>query len=285
MDTVTGSSDHLSARDFTRLARFIQDYSGIKMPEAKKTMVEGRLRKRVVATGTANLTDYCKHVFERDGLRGEGIHLIDVITTNKTDFFREPEHFRLLVDVALPRIIAERRPGQNTPVKVWSTASSIGAEPYTLAMVLADATEQLGGFRFSILATDISTEVLEVGVRAIYPEAMIEPVPMAMRKRYLLRSRQAARAEVRIVPDLRRLVSFGRLNLMDTSYPVDRDMDVVFCRNMLIYFDKPTQQAVLTRLCGHMRPGGFLFLGHSESIAGFDLPIKPIGSTMFRRVK
>jgi chemotaxis protein methyltransferase CheR len=114
---------------------------------------------------------------------------------------------------------------------------------------------------------------------------MIEPVPMAMRKRYLLRSRQAARAEVRIVPDLRRLVSFGRLNLMDTSYPVDRDMDVVFCRNMLIYFDKPTQQAVLTRLCGHMRPGGFLFLGHSESIAGFDLPIKPIGSTMFRRVK
>jgi chemotaxis protein methyltransferase CheR len=152
-------------------------------------------------------------------------------------------------------------------------------------MVLADATEQLGGFRFSILATDISTEVLEVGVRAIYPEAMIEPVPMAMRKRYLLRSRQAARAEVRIVPDLRRLVSFGRLNLMDTSYPVDRDMDVVFCRNMLIYFDKPTQQAVLTRLCGHMRPGGFLFLGHSESIAGFDLPVKPIGSTMFRRVK
>ncbi|HWK47098.1 MAG TPA: protein-glutamate O-methyltransferase [Stellaceae bacterium] len=278
-----GTLDHLSQRDFRRLATFIHDYSGIKMPETKKTMVEGRLRKRVAATGTAHLTDYCRHLFDEGGLAAETIHLIDVVTTNKTEFFREPEHFRFLADVALPQLVADRRAGPHTIIKVWSTASSIGAEPYTLAMVLADASQRLCGFRINIVATDISTRVLETATTAIYPEAMIEPVPFDMRKRYLLRSKQASRGLVRIVPELRRLVQFGRLNLMDASYPIDRDMDVVFCRNMLIYFDKPTQQAVLTRLCDHLRPGGYLFLGHSESLAGFGLPLKPVGTTAFRR--
>ena len=281
---MAGSSlDHLSQRDFRRLAAFIHDYSGIKMPETKKTMVEGRLRKRVAATGCAHLADYCRHLFEEDGLAAETVHLIDVITTNKTEFFREPEHFRFMADVALPQIVADRRAGPHTLVKVWSTASSIGAEPYTLAMVLAEASERLSGFRSSVLATDISTRVLETAVTAIYPEAMIRPVPPDLRKRYLLRSKQASRGLVRITPELRRMVQFGRLNLMDSSFPIDRDFDIIFCRNMLIYFDKPTQQAVLTRLCNHLRPGGYLFLGHSESLAGFGLPLKPLGTTVFQR--
>ncbi len=113
---------------------------------------------------------------------------------------------------------------------------------------------------------------------------MIAPVPPDLRKRYLLRGRDdARRGLVRIVPELRAMVQFGRLNLMDTAYPVDRDMDVIFCRNMLIYFDKPTQQAVLRRLCDHLRPGGYLFLGHSESLAGFDLPLHSVGTNVFRR--
>ncbi len=278
-----GNLDHLSQRDFRRLAAFIHDYSGIKMPETKKTMVEGRLRKRVAATGFAHLADYCRHLFDEGGLAAETVPLIDVITTNKTEFFREPDHFRFLADVALPRLVAERRAGPHTVMKVWSTASSIGAEPYTLAMVLADASQRLGGFRIDITATDISTRVLETALLAIYPEGMIESVPLDLRKRYLMRSRQASRGLVRVAPELRRLVRFGRLNLMDPSYPVDRDLDVIFCRNMLIYFDKPTQQAVLTRLCDHLRPGGYLFLGHSESLAGCGLPVKPVGTTVFRR--
>ncbi|MBK1662922.1 chemotaxis protein CheR [Rhodospirillum rubrum] len=281
--TTTGSLDHLSMRDFRRLATFIHDYSGIKMPESKKTMVEGRLRKRVSAIGAAHLTDYCHRLFDEGGLAHETLHLIDVITTNKTEFFREPQHFTFLAENALPQIVADRRAGPQTLIKVWSTASSIGAEPYTLAMVLADASQKLGGFRVNILATDISVRVLETAAAAIYPESMIAPVPMDMRKRYLMRSKDATRALVRIVPDLRRIVQFGRLNLMDSSYPVDQGLDVVFCRNMLIYFDKPTQQAVLTRLCNHLRPGGYLFLGHSESLAGFGLPLKAVGTTVFRR--
>lgn len=280
---VTNGLDHLNARDFRRLATFIHDYSGIKMPETKKTMVEGRLRKRVTATGCAHLTDYCRHLFDEGGLATESVHLIDVITTNKTEFFREPEHFRFLADVALPQVVLDRRAGPHTVVKLWSTASSIGAEPYTLAMVLAEAAERLGGFRTKIVATDISTRVLETATLAIYPEAMIAPVPPDLRKRYLLRSKQASRGLVRIVPELRKMVQFGRLNLMDSSFPIDRDFDIIFCRNMLIYFDKPTQQGVLTRLCNHLRPGGYLFLGHSETLAGFGLPLKPVGNTVFQR--
>jgi chemotaxis protein methyltransferase CheR len=275
--------DRLRVQDFRRLARFIQDYSGIKMPDTKQTMVEGRLRKRVGAVGVGNFAEYCRFLFDEGGLETEAIHLIDVVTTNKTEFFREPDHFRFLADVALPRLLADRRAGSHSLVKAWSTASSIGAEPYTLAMVMDDVSRQHGGFRISIVATDISTRVLQTAASAVFPEAMIAPVPLDMRKRYLLRGQNASKGLVRLVPEIRRVVQFGRLNLMDSSYPIDHDMDIIFCRNMLIYFDKPTQQAVLTRLCGHLRHGGYLFLGHSESLAGFGLPLNPIAPTVFRR--
>ena len=145
---MTASSiDHLSRKDFQRLASFIHDYSGIKMPPTKQTMVEGRLRKRLKPTGCANLADYCRYVFDGDGLQTETIHLIDVVTTNKTDFFREPEHFRFLQEFSIPQLVAARRTGSGAPVKIWSTASSIGAEPYTLAMVMADLGTQFNGLR------------------------------------------------------------------------------------------------------------------------------------------
>jgi chemotaxis protein methyltransferase CheR len=129
------------------------------------------------------------------------------------------------------------------------------------------------GQDYHIHCTDICTEVLSQGVSGVFPEAMADPVEMELRRRYLLMARDPGRAEVRIVPQIRAKLKFARLNLMDASYPVDRDMDIIFCRNILIYFDKPTQSKVLERLCGHLRPGGLLFLGHSESIAGLDLPV------------
>jgi chemotaxis protein methyltransferase CheR len=275
--------DRLRQTDFRRLAAFIQDYSGIKMPPAKITMLEGRLRHRVRDTGAANLTDYCAMLFDRDGLRSEGVHLIDAVTTNKTEFFREPEHFRILVRQVLPALLAARQLGAQAQLKLWSSACSTGAEAYTLAMVIADWREQRAGPRVSILGTDLSTEVLATAQHAVYPEAQVEVVPPDFRRRYLMRSRDRSRQLVRIVPELRVWARFGKMNLMDADYPVDRDMDVIFCRNVLIYFDKPTQMAVLRRLCQHLRPGGYLFLGHSESLAGLELPVQPIASTVFRR--
>lgn len=272
--------DHLGARDFQRLAKFIHDYSGIKMPHNKKSMVEGRLRKRMRAVGAPSLTEYCRYLFEQDGLEGEAVGLIDAVTTNKTDFFREPDHFDFLIDEAIPQLLGRRERG---PIKLWSAACSIGAEPYTLAMLLADMTAANPSFRASILASDICTEVLESAMLGIYPEAMIAPVPMDMRKRYLLRARAGARDRVRIVPQLRAAIRFSRINLIEAPYPADSDMHVIFLRNILIYFDRPTQHKVLSQLCNHLRPGGFLFLGHSETLAGHGLPLKPVATTVFQR--
>jgi len=277
--------DQLSERNFQRLAEVIHAHSGIRMPPAKRTMVEGRLRKRLRALDVPSLDEYCRILFDRDGLESEFVHLIDAVTTNKTDFFREPDHFRYLAEVVVPRLRAERRAGVDRPLKVWSAACSCGAEPYTLAMVLADLEHgrHQGQPCFTILGTDICTQVLEQAVAAIYPAEMIAPVPPELRRRYLLRARDPERREVRIAPELRRHVRFGRLNLMDARYPVDPDMDVIFCRNILIYFEKDTQQAVLKRLCRHLRPGGYLFLGHAESMIGGDLPVRPVAATVFRR--
>ena len=277
---VSDAQDILSAANFRRLANFIQQYSGIKMPPAKKTMLEGRLRRRVREQGLGSLDDYCALLFEEGGLEAEAIHLIDAVTTNKTDFFREPAHFDFMVERALPKMLREGR----RSIRAWSAACSTGAEPYTLAMLLDDFCRQQRGCDYSILATDICTQVLAQAVRGVYPAVTIEPTPAALRKRHILAARDPKRSEVRIAPHLRARLSFARLNLMDQSYPAPRDLDFLFCRNILIYFDKQNQAAVLNRLCSHIRPGGYLFLGHSETIVGLDLPVRAVASTIFERI-
>lgn len=277
-------SDHLSARDFQRIAGLIGDEVGIKLPPSKRIMVEGRLRRRVRALGLSGLEDYASYLFQRDGLAQERPHLINAVTTNKTDFFREPEHFDLLEQRLVSELLALRRNERQPLLKIWSAASSTGAEAYTLAMVLADLVAQRHDFRFAILGTDISTTVLEQGVRAVYPTELVAPVPQAMQQRYLMHARHpGARAEVRIVPELRRLVHFARLNLMDETYPFDRDVDVIFLRNVLIYFEKSDQEKVILRLVDHLRPGGYLILGHSESMIGTAVTMRQVAPAVFQK--
>ena len=272
-------TEQLSARNFQRLASFIQDYSGIKMPANKRTMLEGRLRRRMRATRITDVNEYCRFLFDEDGLAAETIHLIDAVTTNKTEFFREPAHFDFLIAKGLPALAAKGK----REIKIWSSACSTGAEPYTIAMVMDEFCEKQRGFDYSILCTDICTEVLDQAIAGRFSEAMIEPVSLARRQRYVMRARDPSRTEVRITPELRGKLSFARLNLMDDAYPIENDLDIVFCRNILIYFDKPTQAKVLQRLCNHLAPGGYLFLGHSESIVGIDLPVVQIANTVFQK--
>lgn len=276
--------DHLSLRDFTRIADLIGEEIGIKLPPGKRLMIEGRLRKRVRALGLANLSDYSAYLFNNDGLRAERPYLINAVTTNKTDFFREPEHFDLIEQKLVPDLLKLRRNERQPLLKMWSAASSTGAEVYTLAMVLADLAAQRRDFRFSLLGTDISTTVLEQGVRAVYPIDQISPIPQAKAQRYLMYPRKsAARAEVRIVPELRRLVQFARLNLMDAAYPFDHDVDVIFLRNVLIYFEKADQSKVILRLVDHLRPGGYLLLGHSESMIGTSVTMRQVAPAVFQK--
>ncbi len=272
-------TEALSATNFRRLAEFIHGHTGIKMPSVKKTMLEGRLRRRMRIREIASINDYCHFLFEDGGMEDEMIDLIDAITTNKTEFFREPVHFDYVAAYALPELVTHGRRN----IKIWSAAASIGAEAYSLAMVLEEFCEAERGWTYEILGTDLSTLVLEQAVAGVYTRDMVEPVPLHLRKKYMWQSKDPLRLDVRISPQLRARTAFARLNLMDAQYPVAADMDMIFCRNILIYFDKPTQAAVLRRICDHLRPGGYLFLGHSESIAGVDLPVTAVANTIFRR--
>jgi chemotaxis protein methyltransferase CheR len=276
--------DHLDPADFGRIANLISTEVGIKLPPAKRLMVEGRLRKRIRALGLAGFDAYCTDLFRDNGLKDERPYLINAVTTNKTDFFREPEHFTLLERQMVPTLLAARRAERNPLLKVWSAASSTGAEAYTLAMVLADLMADRRDFRFAILGTDVSTAVLAAGHRAVYPAEMVAPVPAEKQSRYVMYARRPGlRPEVRIAPELRRRVGFAYLNLMAPSYPFDHDVDVIFLRNVLIYFEKADQEAVIGRLIDHLRPGGYLVLGHSESMVGTSITMRQIAPAVFQK--
>jgi chemotaxis protein methyltransferase CheR len=277
-----GSVDHLSDHHFKAIADVIEARVGIKMPPAKQTMVEGRLRKRVRALNLADINEYAQILFDRGHLEAELPYLIDCVTTNKTDFFREPSHFDFLKESAVPALL-KRHATRTANLKIWSAACSTGAEAYTMAMVLQELVAQRRDFRFSILGTDISTEVLSAAKEAIYPTAFLDSVPEPLRRKYLLVARQPGRGVARIAPELRAVTHFERLNLMDAKYPVDADIDVIFCRNVLIYFEKPTQHAVVERLASHLRPGGYLILGHAESMAGAGVAgVEQVAPTIFQ---
>ncbi|MEM5474642.1 CheR family methyltransferase [Hoeflea sp. AS60] len=273
-------SDGLSPRNFDLLSRYIYDYSGIKMPVTKKTMLEGRLRRRLRVTGLTTLDQYCDYLFKHEGIETEAIHLIDAVTTNKTDFFREPKHFDHLAANALPDLLSKG----HRQLRFWSSACSVGAEPYTLAMVLEDFIQAKHGLDYTILATDLSTDVLQTARRGVFSTAILDPVDSDRRRRYVMEPVDQRRGEVRIHPELRSKVGFARLNLMDSAYSVGDPMHVIFCRNVLIYFDKPTQHKVLSRLCDKLVSGGYLYVGHSETITGFDLPVKQVANTVFQKI-
>lgn len=270
----------LSEKDFARLSKFIFQQYGIKMPEAKHIMLQSRLQKRLRALQIPSFTEYVDFVFSPQG-ESEIISMMDVVSTNKTDFFRENQHFECLRDVVLPEIYETKH--QNF-VKVWSAGCSSGEEPYTLAMVLSEFARNARGFDFSILGSDLSTIVLEKAVTAIYPEDRVEVIPLELKKRYLLKSKDRTKPTVRIVPELRAKTSFMRLNFMNEVYDAPQNFDIVFCRNVLIYFDRATQEKVINKLCRHLKPGGYFFLGHSESVTGIDVPLKQIRPTVFKRV-
>jgi len=275
-----GAEDGLNSRNFDALSRYIYDYSGIKMPMTKLTMLEGRLRRRLRATGIPTFNAYCDYLFKHGGIEKEAIFLIDAVTTNKTDFFREPKHFEHMAGQGLPELAA----AGHRRLRLWSAACSIGAEPYTMAMVAQDFVEAASSIDYRIFATDLSTDVLQAARRGVYPRDMIQPVPPDMQRRYVMVARDASRGEVRIHPRLRSAVGFARLNLMDGVYRVGEPMHMIFCRNVLIYFDKPTQAKVLTRLCDCLVPGGFLYVGHSETVTGIPLPVRQVANTVFKKI-
>jgi chemotaxis protein methyltransferase CheR len=273
----------ISSRSFGRLSQLITHDTGIKIPESKVATIQARLQHRVRDLGLESLEEYCEYLFSPSGRAAEQVQFINAITTNKTDFFREPKHFTFLTQTALPQL---GRSGLTEPggrIGVWSAGCSSGEEPYALAMTLSEYGLAHPPFAFRILGTDISTKVLQMGRDGIYPKQQIAPVPLALRRKYLMRGMGEKSSLTRITPALRRTVSFHQLNFMSADYRVRQMFHIIFCRNVMIYFDRPTQESVIDKLCRNLIPGGYLFIGHAESLSGFNLPLIALGSSCFQR--
>lgn len=273
----------LSDSQFKKLADFIQTNVGIKMPDEKMIMVQSRLSIRLKNLNMTNYDDYLKLIFSNTPEGQEEIGLmINQITTNLTNFFRENSHFDFMNSTALPQL-AKRGIEK---VELWSAGCSSGQEPYTLSIVMQEFIRQNPGQirDFSIRATDISSKVLDKAIDAVYPISEVDDLSYDLKKRYFLKSKDTSNPLVRVNKTTREKVHFERLNFMDPVYPSTTAKHIIFCRNVLIYFDKKTQEEVIRKLTDHLVPGGYLFLGHSETIFGMNLPLKTVGSNTFQKI-
>lgn len=270
--------DGLSGEELARLAEVLLDGAGIRLKEDKRLLAETRLRQRARKLGLHSLRQYCDRVWSHQGAGedSEREHLIDALTTHQTSFFRESHHFTFLTEEVLP---AFGRRG----ITAWSAGCSTGEEAWTLAMVLAEHLEHVGYPDFEILATDVSAQALRHAATAVYAEDSVNGVEGGLLRKYLMRSRNRSRQLVRIVPELRGKVHFVRANLVAANPEIAPNADLVFCRNVMIYFDKPTQRLLLGRLVEALSPGGYLFLGHSEGVMGREWPLVQVGTTTYRK--
>ena len=261
-------------------SEFIYAELGIKITQAKKTMLQARLQRRLRTLNMQTYGQYLEYLQSLKGLEVELPQMVDAVTTNTTSFFREPKHFEFLAAKILPEW---RKRNPSRAFSVWNAGCSSGEEPYTTAMVLLDYSERVSPLRFTIVATDISTDILHKAARAVYDEEKIGTIPADFRRKYLLRSKDKTRRQVRVAPEVRTKVSFRRLNFMD-DFQFREGMDLIFCRNVMIYFDKKTQHELVRKFCDHLEPGGHLFIGHSESLSGTGLPLKQLAPATYQRI-
>lgn len=272
----------ISPYEFKRISEFVQTNFGIKLPDHKRIMVQGRLHKRLAALKMTNFSLYVHYLFSPEGMTQEIPVMVDLISTNKTNFFREAAHFNTLTDLVLKEFAATKT--MNT-LKIWSAGCSSGEEVYTLAMVVNEFMESHLKFNYKIWGTDISGRMLEKASKAIYDMKDVENIPLFLKKKYLLKHKNKEIKKIRVVPSLRKKTDFSYLNFMDDDYKITQIFDVIFCRNVLIYFEKNIQEAVLLKILKNLKLGGYLFLGHSESINDMNLPLKKLTPTVFQKIK
>ena len=262
--------------DFARVRRMIHARAGIALAESKEAMVYSRLSRRLRACGIERFRDYLD-TLEADAGQPEWEQFINALTTNLTSFFREPHHFPVLV-----RHLRGLR--RNRPLRVWSCAASTGEEPYSIAMATAQAWASLSP-PLEILATDLDTRVLATAEAGIYDQERLDRLDTEQLQRYFLRGTGPNAGKARVRPELRALLRFEPLNLLAPDWPALPTFDAIFCRNVMIYFDKPTQNQVLRKLARVLEPDGLLFVGHSESLMSASDLFRLRAQTVYERVK
>jgi chemotaxis protein methyltransferase CheR len=266
--------------DFRKIVRLVMDTAGIVISDRKRPFVQGRLGRRLRVLGLADFRQYCDLLETRAG-EDERANLINAITTNHTAFFREPHHFTYLTKTILPTIMTAAGNSQSGRLRIWSAGCSSGEEPYTIAMTLRDHQPALTGWDVKILATDLDTNVVAHAAAGIYDAERMESVPSTFRKRFVT---ELADGRSQMNDDLYSLITFSPLNLLQ-KWPMKGPFDVIFCRNVVIYFDKPTQRKLFDRYAEMLKPDGWLFVGHSESLLNVTDRFNLVGRTTYRRCK
>ena len=276
-------SPGISDREFRMFQELIHRETGIFLPEAKKALLIARLSRRLRTLGLDSFGDYFDHV--QSGVSAEKTVMLDQICTNETRFFREPRQFEFLDQDVLPRWKTDAQSGRRAKrVRAWSAACSTGEEPYSLSMLLRAHLRPEEGWSLDVLASDLSTRVLDAARDGVWPIDRANDIPEHYRREYMLKGVRSEEGKMRAHPDLKSLIEFRRINLIDDAYGVDAAFDLIFCRNVLIYFDRETKAAVVNRLARHLAPGGLLFLGHSETLNASSDLLRHAGPTAYTRV-
>ncbi|CAK0749066.1 Chemotaxis protein methyltransferase [Azospirillaceae bacterium] len=270
----------LGDADANFIADIVHSESGVRLTTAKKSMIQARLIRRMQALRLSSLEDYVEYLRSSPDGKAERSALVDVLTTHKTDFFRERHHFTYLQETALPGL---PRPRGLKTWRSWSAGCSSGEEAWSLAMVLADYFGEEENWRFHILATDISEMVISIGQRAVYPRTMIEPVPQNYQDRFIMNGHGRQAGKIRIVPELRKTVTFAKENLLAPDAGGSESFEIIFCRNVVIYFDRDATLQLIKHLARRLAPGGYLFIGHSETINGEAVGLKTVAPTVFQK--
>ncbi len=266
----------LSDKEFEQFQSLIYQQVGITLDTPKKSLLTSRLGKRLRELELSSYQAYYDRVSEKGG-EEELVRLVDLISTNKTDFFREPVHFDFLREHIVPQAQATRT------LRIWSSASSSGEEPYTIAMTLNDAIPDRSMWDLKILASDISTRVLAKAASGIYEEERVVQLPQDVVRRHFLRGKGPQDGKFKVRKHLAEMIAFRRINLMATAFPIRTPLDVIFCRNVMIYFDRPTQAALIGKFYRYLRPGGFLFIGHSESLQWIEHQFTYVKPTIYQK--
>ena len=277
-----GLQPKLSQKDFDLISKFIIEEYGINISQSKRSLLEYRLLNRIKELGFDSYALYTKYLFSEKGQITEPLLLIDAVSTNKTEFFREVEHYNLLLTQILPDI--HLKYAYNTDLHIWSAGCSSGEEVYSLAIILAKFKVLNHGFDFSVHGTDISKTVLQVAYRAIYPMPKTSVIRQKDLKDFFLVHKDPKNKTIRVNKQLRDKVSFAYLNLMDEKYKTPRDYPIIFCRNTLIYFNQENKTKVVKRLCKRLTPGGYLFISHTESLLQSIPGLKLVYPSVYQKV-
>jgi chemotaxis protein methyltransferase CheR len=272
---MTAMSLELSDRHFKKVSQIVYRHCGINLKDGKEALVRARLMKRLRVLKLNSIDAYLDLISAKEGT-AELERMIDVMTTNKTSFFREAEHFRFLQEEVLPQADLNK-------LRIWCAACSSGEEPYTLGIVLREAIQQIDRRDILILATDISTTVLQKAVSGVYQGNTLKDAPKALVNRYFSRCLNGANERsYRVNESVKRLIRFGQLNLLE-SWPMRGPFDVIFCRNVMIYFDRQTQERLINRFYDYIKPGGYLFVGHSEGLSSVSHNFQYVRPATYRK--